>query len=103
MSKSELIGRIINKFTILPAGEVKYGIYKILEYISEALSKSERIEVRGFGNFSLHYYLQRNVCNPRTGEKLISKPKYAVHFKPGKQMRERVNDARLRNVGIIQE
>lgn len=103
MVKSELVGRITNKFTQLPAEEVEQGIYQILECMSEALSKNKRIEVRGFGSFSLHHRSPRNAHNPRTGERVISKSKYVPHFKPGKQMRERIIESRLKNIHIISE
>ena len=101
MVKSEFIERIINKFAQLSAEETEQGVYQILECMSEALSKNKRIEVRGFGGFSLHYRPARNAHNPKTGEKVITGPKYRPHFKPGKQMRERVNESRLKGVPIM--
>ena len=103
MVKSEFIECIINKFTQLPAEEVEQGIYQILECMSEALSKNKHIEVRGFGGFSLHYRPTRNAHNPRTGKKVITGPKYRPHFKPGKQMRERINGSWLKGVPIMPE
>jgi integration host factor subunit beta len=59
------------------------------------LSKGGRVEVRGFGSFCLHYQARRNAHNPKTGEKVIAPPRYRVHFKPGKELRNRVNRAKV--------
>ena len=102
MVKSELIDRIANKFH-LPEKDVELGIQQILERMSDALEKNGRIEIRGFGSFSLHYRPSRNAHNPRTGEKVVTTQKYAPHFKPGKETRDRVNKAHLNNIPIIQD
>ena len=103
MVKSELILQIINKFKQLPEKDVELSINQILDCMSDALAKGERIEVRGFGSFALHYRPPRNAHNPRTGEKVVTVPKYAPHFKPGKQMRDRINESRLKNIPIIKD
>ena len=86
MTKSELIERITERQPHLSAKDVELAIKTILEHMSEALSDGERIEVRGFGSFSLHYRSARQGRNPKTG-------KYVPHFKPGKELRESVNSA----------
>jgi len=91
MIKSELIESLASKMTHLPEKQVADSINHILELMSEALINGKRIEVRGFGSFSLHYRPPRNAHNPKTGEKVITKAKYSPHFKPGKELRERVN------------
>ena len=63
----------------------------MLEQMSQALSYGERIEIRGFGSFSLNHRPPRIGRNPRTGEAAPISGKYAPHFKPGKELRERVN------------
>ncbi|CAL7964223.1 integration host factor subunit beta [Gammaproteobacteria bacterium] len=103
MVKSELITRIVGKFQQLPENDVELGINQILECMSDTLAKGNRIEVRGFGSFSLHHRPSRNAHNPRTGEKVVTMPKYAPHFKPGKQIRDRVNESRLKNIPIVQD
>lgn len=103
MVKSELITRIVSKFQQLPEKDVEAGINQILEYMCENLSKGKRIEIRGFGSFSLHHRPSRNAHNPRTGEKVVTQPKYAPHFKPGKQIRDRINESRLKSIPIIQD
>jgi len=61
--------------------------------MSNALANGERIEIRGFGSFSLHYRPPRMGRNPKTGETVELAGKYVPHFKPGKEMRDRVNES----------
>lgn len=103
MVKSELIASIAKKFQQLPEKDIELAINQILEHMSEMLSRGERIEIRGFGSFSLHHRPSRNAHNPRTGEKVVTLPKYAPHFKPGKEMRDRVNASRQEGIAITQE
>jgi len=92
--KSQLIAEISKKLSHLPEKDIALAINSIIEQMSDILSRGGRIEIRGFGSFSLHYRPPRKAHNPKTGEKLITEPKYAVHFKPGKELRERVNGSR---------
>jgi integration host factor subunit beta len=91
MVKSELIVCIANKFKQLPEKDIELGVNQILECMSDALQKGKRIEIRGFGSFDLHHRPSRNAHNPKTGEKVVTAPKHAPHFKPGKELREMVN------------
>ena len=91
MIKSELIASLAAKMTHLPEKHVTDGINHILELMSDALIKGKRIEIRGFGSFSLHHRPPRNAHNPKTGEKVVTEAKYSPHFKPGKELRERVD------------
>lgn len=91
MIKSELIDAIAAKMTNLPEKLVGDGVNHVLELMSNALIANQRIEIRGFGSFSLHYRPPRNAHNPKTGVKVVTEAKYSPHFKPGKEMRERVN------------
>lgn len=93
MIKSELIDVISKQQLHLSEKDIASSINAIIEQMGATLSANERIEIRGFGSFSLHYRPPRKAHNPKTGHKLITEPKYAVHFKPGKDMRERVNAA----------
>jgi len=70
---------------------VENAVKLILEQMSDALETGDRIEIRGFGSFSLHYREPRVGRNPKTGDKVELEGKYVPHFKPGKQLRERVN------------
>lgn len=89
--KSQLIAELSQALSQLPEKDIALAVNTIVEQMSTVLSNGGRIEIRGFGSFSLHYRPPRRAHNPKTGEKLITAPKYAVHFKPGKELRERVN------------
>jgi integration host factor subunit beta len=91
MTKSELIEKIAAVQTQLSAKDVELAVKMMLDHMAEALAEGERIEIRGFGSFSLHYRAPRLGRNPKTGEKVELAGKYVPHFKPGKEMRERVN------------
>jgi integration host factor subunit beta len=91
MTKSELIEKLGDKLSHLSARDVEQSIKEILELMAQSLSKGERIEIRGFGSFSLHYRAPRVGRNPKTGESVELSGKYVPHFKPGKELRERVN------------
>lgn len=92
MTKSELIEVLAYKNSNLPFRDVELAIKTLLEHMSEALASGERIEIRGFGSFSLHYRPPRMGRNPKTGEAVALTGKYVPHFKPGKELRNRVND-----------
>lgn len=79
------------KLSWLPEKEIALAVNTLIKQMSDTLSQGGRIEVRGFGSFCLHFRPPRRAHNPKTGEKLITQPKYAVHFKPGKEVREQVN------------
>jgi integration host factor subunit beta len=72
---------------------VELSVKTLLEHMSSALSSGERIEIRGFGSFSLHYRPPRTGRNPKTGDAVELPGKYVPHFKPGKELRERVNES----------
>ncbi len=90
MTKSELIELIATKQKHLPAKDVELALKQMLEIMSDALAAGERIEIRGFGSFSLHFRPPRQGRNPKTGEPVALAGKYVPHFKPGKDLRERV-------------
>ncbi|PWG63467.1 integration host factor subunit beta [Sediminicurvatus halobius] len=94
MTKSELIETIAASQQHLAYKDVELAVKTLLEQMSEALSSGERIEIRGFGSFSLHHRPPRIGRNPKTGEPVALPGKYVPHFKPGKEMRERVNQNR---------
>lgn len=91
MTKSELIERLTWQQTHLPHRDVELAVRLIIEEISEALMREQRVEIRGFGSFSLHHRPERVGRNPKTGEPVSIPAKYVPHFKPGKELRERVN------------
>ena len=92
MTKSELIERLADKMRQVPSKDVELSIKEMLEQMAQTLQKGERIEIRGFGSFSLHYRAPRVGRNPKTGETVKLEGKYVPHFKPGKELRERVNE-----------
>ena len=91
MTKSELIERITERHPELSGKDIELAVKTILETMSLALSQGGRIEIRGFGSFSLHFRNPRLGRNPKTGEAVELKGKYVPHFKPGKELREQVN------------
>lgn|SRR3990167_1596136 len=94
MIKSELIATLAANITHLPEQQVADSVNHILELMTDALIQGRRIEIRGFGSFSLHDRPPRHAHNPKTGEKITTQAKKSPHFKPGKALRERVNNAR---------
>lgn len=95
MTKSELIELMTERQNQLSAKDVELAVKTLLEQMAQALSEGERIEVRGFGSFSLHYREPRRGRNPKTGDAVELTGKYVPHFKPGKELRERVNNGML--------
>ncbi|XKM12581.1 integration host factor subunit beta [Orbaceae bacterium ac157xtp] len=94
MNRSELTEKIANWRTHLPVQLVDDVVRDIIEQISISMENNDRVEIRGFGSFSLNYRAPRKARNPRTGSQVEVKQKYIPHFKPGKDLRERVDLAR---------
>lgn len=91
MTKSELIETIVQKQTQLAHKDIDLAVKTMLEQMAQFLAEGKRIEIRGFGSFSLHYRPPRTGRNPKTGEAVSLPAKYVPHFKPGKELRDRVN------------
>ena len=91
MTKSELIEVIAREQSHLAYRDVELAVKCMIEQMSQALASGERIEIRGFGSFSLHFRPPRVGRNPKTGDSVELTGKYVPHFKPGKELRERVN------------
>ncbi len=91
MTKSELIDRISEFQDQLSPKDVELAVKMILEEMTQTLVNNHRIEIRGFGSFCLHYRKPRVGRNPKTGETVELPGKYVPYFKPGKELRERVN------------
>ena len=91
MTKSELIEKLAYKHTHLNLADVDASVKIILNHMAESLAQGERIEIRGFGSFSLHYRAPRTGRNPKTGEAVALPGKYSPHFKPGKELKARVD------------
>jgi len=97
MTKSELIEVLARKQNQLPYKDVELAVKTLIEQMSQSLATGSRIEIRGFGSFSLHFRPPRVGRNPKTGESVSLSGKYVPHFKPGKELRERVNEAAANN------
>ena len=93
MTKSELIAQLANRFPQLGAKDADFAVKMILDEMSAALCRGDRIEIRGFGSFALNYRPPRVGRNPKSGDKVQVPAKYVPHFKAGKELRERVDQA----------
>ncbi len=93
MTKSELIARLATRFPQLVAKDADYAVKMILDEMTDALVRGDRIEIRGFGSFSLNHRPPRVGRNPKSGEKVMVPEKRVPHFKAGKELRERVDNA----------
>ena len=91
MTKSELIARLAARFPQLVAKDADFAVKVILDALTDALAAGDRIEIRGFGSFALNYRPPRLGRNPKSGDKVQVPAKYVPHFKPGKELRERVD------------
>lgn len=91
MTRSELIRIVSAKQNQLSDKQVEWAIKCIFDLMAESLGNGQRIEIRGFGSFSVRYRPPRTARNPKTGEYVQKEGKYSLHFKPGKEMRDRVN------------
>jgi integration host factor subunit beta len=95
MTKSELIELLTRKQTCLDGRDVELAVNAMLRYMAEALASGERVEIRGFGSFSLHFRPPRIGRNPKTGEPVALAGKHVPYFRPGKEMRDRVSASAL--------
>lgn len=93
MTRAELIAALASRFPGLMAKDAEIAIKEILEAIGNALANGDRVEIRGFGSFSLNYRPPRTGRNPKSGESVRVPAKYVPHFKAGKEMRERVEQS----------
>lgn len=91
MTRSELIDLMASQQTQLSPKDVELAVKLMIDHMAETLAQGERIEIRGFGSFSLHYREPRRGRNPKTGDTVQLEGKHVPHFKPGKELRERVN------------
>jgi integration host factor subunit beta len=91
MTKSELITTLVNRLPSLRDEDVSFSVALMLEAIRATLEKGGRAEIRGFGSFGLNYRPPRKGRNPKSGDKVSVPAKYVPHFKPGKELKDRVN------------
>ena len=92
MTKSDLIAKLADRFPQLVAKDADFAVKMILDALSEAMAKGDRIEIRGFGSFSVNHRPPRMGRNPRSGESVAIPEKRVPHFKPGKALREAVDE-----------
>jgi integration host factor subunit beta len=92
MIKSELVQRLAERNPHLYQRDIEAIVNSVLDEITGALTKGDRVELRGFGAFSVKNRPARSGRNPRTGQKVAVTEKYVPFFKTGKEMRERLND-----------
>lgn len=90
MTRSELIQALAERFPQLVIKDVDIAVKEILDAMAAALIRGDRIEIRGFGTFGLNYRPPRSARNPKTGAQVAVAGKWMPHFKPGKDLRERV-------------
>ena len=95
INKRELIEIIANEQEQLPYKDIELSIKTIIESMINSLKKGKRIEIRGFGSFSLRYRKSRIGRNPKSGETVNIDERYVPHFKPGKDLKERVKTSWL--------
>jgi integration host factor subunit beta len=91
MTRSELVESITNQQE-LSEKDVEFAVFIILEEIIQSMCRGERVEIRGFGIFSIHKREARKGRNPKSGEGVFLEARRSPHFKPGKQLRMRIND-----------
>jgi integration host factor subunit beta len=91
MTRSELVALLSDEFGQLPHRDVELAVRAMLEAMGDALAEGHRIEIRGFGSFSVTHRPSRVGRNPRSGEQVTVPEKRVPHFKPGKALREAVD------------
>lgn len=99
LTRSELIQRLVGGQDDFSADNVVATMKAMLDQMRETLARGERIEIRGFGSFSLHHRPPRLARHPQTGEPVQAAATGKPHFKPGQALRERVNAARQGELG----
>ena len=102
MTKSDLIARLTARFPQLVAKDADFAVKVILDAMTAALSRGDRIGIRGFGSFALNYRPSRIGRNPKSGEKVSVPEKHVPHFKAGKELRERVDIVPVAPVDTVQ-
>jgi integration host factor subunit beta len=94
VTKSELIALLSEKYNHLPTKDVESAVKGMIDHMTQTLSVGDRIEIRGFGSFCLHYRPPRVGRNPKTGDAVELASKFVPHFKPGKELRDKVNESK---------
>lgn len=92
MTRSDLVSRLAERFSQLTQRDTEFAVKTILDAMTDALARGHRIEIRGFGSFSINHRPPRMGRNPRSGEQVLIPDKLVPHFKPGKALREAVDE-----------
>ena len=100
MTKSELITALAARYSQLTARDTDYAVKTVLDAMTQALAEGQRIEIRGFGSFSLSERAPRVGRNPKSGEQVLVPGKQVPHFKAGKELRERVDLSAVEPEGV---
>ncbi|MGA9993041.1 MAG: HU family DNA-binding protein [Thiobacillaceae bacterium] len=90
MTRSELIARLALHYPNLTPEDVQAVVFEMFNALRDSLAGGNRVEIRGFGVFTLNYRAPQQARNPMTGEIVAVRGKCVLHFKPGKELRERV-------------
>ncbi|KKW67935.1 hypothetical protein AAV94_07080 [Lampropedia cohaerens] len=93
MTRSDLVEELAAHFSQLSQSDAEYAVRVLLEAMADALEQGHRIEIRGFGSFTVNRRAPRIGRNPRNGETVAVPEKRVLHFKPGKALREAVDKA----------
>jgi integration host factor subunit beta len=93
LTKSDLIQILCERYEQIPARNVELAVKGMVDHMTEVLSAGQRIEIRGFGSFSIRYRAPRLGRNPKTGTRVELGSRFVPHFKPGKDLRDKVNEA----------
>ena len=98
INKKDLIEILSNDQNQLPLSDIQLTVNTIIDTMINALTNGERIEIRGFGSFSLHYRKPRVGRNPKTGASVAINESYVPHFKPGKNLKKQVNEGTEKSI-----
>ena len=98
INKKDLIELLSNNQDQLPRRDIELTVNTIINTMIKTLTSGERIEIRGFGSFSLHYRKPRIGRNPKTGATVTINESYVPHFKPGKNLKKRVNESTEKSI-----
>lgn len=102
MTRSDLVEELAARFSQLTHRDAEYAVKTLLDAVGEALVRGNRIEIRGFGSFSVNHRAPRMGRNPRSGAAVAIPAKRVPHFKPGKALREAV-DKRTAELQILED
>ena len=92
INKSDIVTSLSDELESYTISDIDFSIKKILSLMSKSLYSGERIEIRGFGTFSLHHHNSRTARNPKTGDLIALESRSTIHFKPSNELKERVNN-----------